>query len=152
MKLKIVLLTLICSLMLVSCGSHQGQKNLAFSEADIVYEEPNIQTPHIVIVFDYVYDFEKPSDNSGLSLKELQDQLKQDRKNAKEFYIKKNTEYLNQLDLNFESRVQAKVSISNYTNIVFIRFAGYVVEDDVKDMVNYLNSKEFVKSSYFNKN
>lgn len=120
------------------------------SEANIVYEEPIIQAPHLVIVFDYTYDFEKPSADSGLSLKDLQEQLKHDRKNAKEFYTKKNTEYLEQLDLKFESRVQARVSISNYTNMVFIRFADNVVEDDIKDTISYLNSKEIVKSSYFN--
>lgn len=151
MKFKTILLALVCGIMLVSCGSQQNQSNSAFLEADIVYEEPIIQAPHLVIVFNYAYDFEKPSADSGLSLEELQEQLKQDRKNAKEFYTKKNTEYLNQLDLKFESRVQAKISISNYSNMVFVRFADNVVEDDVKDMISYLNSKEIVKSSYFNK-
>lgn len=150
MKIKVILLVLISNLMLVSCRNQPNQSNLLLSEVEIVYEEPIIQSPHLVIVFDYTYDFEKPSADFGLSLEEFQEQLNQDRKNAKEFYTKKNTEYLEQLDLKFESKFQARISISNYTNMVFIRFADYVVEDDMKDIISYLTNKKIVKSAYFN--
>lgn len=148
---KIVLLMLLClTVSLFGCNAensfNSSKTNLNYSE-QFVSEEfiSSINKPQIVIAFKYTFDNGKPEINEKLTVEQVQEIIRQQRKENKEFYSKINQELFESMTLDLENE---KVYISTYSNCVFIELDENKSNSFYSDLIKNVESYDFVNEVY----